>query len=370
MKKILITPRRYVQGPGVLDELGASVKPFGEKAVILWDKLVKRLFGETVLASFREAGVEAVEVEFPGEATLAERSRVAQIAAEVKAAAIVALGGGKVLDVAKGAANDAKTAMVSCPTIASTDSPTSACSVWYDEEGNYVGFDCWPFNPDLVLVDTRVIAGAPVRTFVAGMGDALATWLEAEAVYKSRSLNFAGGHTTMAAMTLASLCFETILDFGREAKRDVERHLVTPAVEKVVEANVLHSGIGFESVGLACAHDVGNFLSNFHECHEKGLMHGDKVAFGILTQLCLDEETDLELKRTVTDFLIDVGLPVTLADLGLDGLPKERLDAIGTFCAAEGSLTRNHRFPITPEAVVDALFSADAYGTKRKRQCS
>ena len=365
MKKILITPRRYIQGPGVLHELGESIKPLGGKVVLLWDAVVKDLFGETVLASCHETGIETLETLFCGEATLAERERVAGIATEQQATTIVGLGGGKVLDVAKGAANDAKTAMVSCPTIASTDSPTSACSVWYDAEGNYVGFDCWPFNPDLVLVDTRVIAGAPVRTFVAGMGDALATWLEAEAVYKSRSLNFAGGHATLAAMTLASLSFETILEYGRAAKSDVERHLVTPAVEKVVEANVLHSGIGFESVGLACAHDVGNFLSNFHECHEKGLMHGDKVAFGILTQLCLDEETDLDIKETVVDFLIDVGLPVTLAELGLDALPRERLEAIGEFCAGEGSLTSNHRFPVTPESIVDALFSADAYGAER-----
>ena len=46
--------------------------------------------------------------------------------------------------------------MVTCPTIASNDSPTSAASVWYDENHNFVGFDCWPFNPDIVLVDTQV----------------------------------------------------------------------------------------------------------------------------------------------------------------------------------------------------------------------
>ncbi len=119
----------------------------------------------------------------------------------------VGIGGGKVLDVAKAVAVDNHIGMVTCPTIASNDSPTSAASVWYDDNHNFVGFDCWPFNPDIVLVDTQVIANGPVRAFVAGMGDALSTWVEAEAAFKSRAMNIAGGRPTMAAMMLARLCF-------------------------------------------------------------------------------------------------------------------------------------------------------------------
>ena len=147
-----------------------------------------------------------------------------------------------------------------------------------------------------MLVDTQVIANGPVRAFVAGMGDALSTWIEADAAFKSRAQNIAGGHPTMAAMAIARLCFETLLEHGLDAKRDVEHHVVTPAVEKVVEANVLLSGLGFESGGLATAHMIGNLLSNVPECKQKGLMHGEKVAFGIITQLCLDDDCDVDDK--------------------------------------------------------------------------
>jgi glycerol dehydrogenase len=247
MRKILIAPRRYVQGPDVLAELGELLKPLGTKALLLWDGPLKGLVGNTVRQSLQKAGIAFLEVDFQGEATLAERKRVGDLAAKEGCNISVAIGGGKVLDVGKGAAVDHKMRIVTVPTIASNDSPTSAASVWYDENHLFQGFECWYFNPDLVLVDSRVIVNAPVRTFVAGMGDALATWIEMEASMQSRTKNLAGARPTMAAEALAKLCFETLLEYGIDAKRDVENHVLTPAVGKVIEANILLSGIGFES---------------------------------------------------------------------------------------------------------------------------
>ena len=366
MKKVLIAPRKYVQGRGVLGELGEYLKLLGKKPLVLWDPVVKQLVGSTVRQSLQRASLELVEVDFAGEATAAERSRVGGIAAQSRVDMAVGIGGGKVLDVAKAVAVDNHIGMVTCPTIASNDSPTSAASVWYDDNHNFVGFDCWPFNPDIVLVDTQVIANGPVRAFVAGMGDALSTWVEAEAAFKSRAMNIAGGRPTMAAMTLARLCFETLLEHGLDAKRDVELHVVTPAVEKVIEANVLLSGLGFESGGLATAHMIGNLLSNVPECQKRGLMHGEKVAFGIVTQLCLDDEMDADEKAVIVDFQIEIGLPVTFSQLNLEGVTRERLQAIGEACAGPGSLCHNHPFEVTATDIVDAMFAADALGRHRQ----
>ena len=364
MKTVLIAPRKYVQGRGVLSELGDYLKMFGQKPLILWDSCVRELVAETVQASLQAAGLEMVDVEFQGEATAGERARVTQIARESGADISVGIGGGKVLDVAKGVAVDAGIKMVTCPTIASNDSPTSAASVWYDQDHNFIGFECWPLNPDLVMVDTRVIAEGPVRAFVAGMGDALSTWVESEAAFKTRADNIAGGTPTMASMAIAQLCYETLLEHGIDAKRAVEDKVVTPAVEKVVEANVLLSGLGFESGGLATAHMIANLLSNVPEC--KHLMHGEKVAFGIITQLCLDDEMDVDEKLMIVDFQIAIGLPVTFAELSSEGVGRDRLVSIGEACAGEGSLCHNHPFEITAEGIVDAMIAADALGRERK----
>jgi glycerol dehydrogenase len=259
---------------------------------------------------------------------------------------------------------DADTKMISCPTIASNDSPISAASVWYDEQHNFTGFECWPFNPDIVLVDTGVIAKGPARAFAAGMGDALSTWVETQAAYKTRAGNIAGGTPTLAALAIARLGFDTLMQYGVEAIRAVREGVVTPAVEKIVETNTLHSGLGFESGGLATAHMVANTLSNFPECRH--LMHGEKVGFGIITQLCLDEDTDPDEMYSIVDFEIEIGLPVTFADLNLEGITRDRLMEIGKVCASEGSLCHNHCFEVTAESAVDAMIAADALGQERK----
>jgi len=364
MKTVLLAPHKYVQGRGVLKELGAYVAPLGKKPLVLWDSVVKGIVGETLLASLRQSGLEVVDVDFQGESSHEEVDRVTQIAKDSGADVSIGVGGGKTIDTAKATAAAAGMRMVTVPTIAATDTPTSSATVWYDADGNCTGFECWAANPDVVLVDSQVIASGPLRAFVSGMGDALSTWVEAEAAYKTRATNLGGGVSTMAAMAIARLCFETLLEHGLEARRAVEISVVTPAVEKVIEANVLLSGLGFESGGLATAHMIGNILSSYAEC--KSLMHGEKVGFGIISQLCLDDDVDMEEVHAIVDFEIALGLPVTFADLNFTDVTREKLKIIGDVCAGEGSLCANHPFEVTVDGVIDAMIAADALGQMRK----
>jgi len=100
------------------------------------------------------------------------------------------------------------------------------------------------------------------------------------------------------------------------------------------------------------------------ECKE--LMHGEKVGFGIVTQLCLDDEFDVVDVYDVVDFEIEIGLPVTFADVNLEGVTRDRLRQIGDLCAGEGSLCHNHPFEVTSESIVDAMIAADALGRERQ----
>ncbi|MBL7222605.1 MAG: glycerol dehydrogenase [Candidatus Brocadiae bacterium] len=363
MKSVLIAPRKYVQGKGVLEEIGTYLALLGKKPMVLWDGAVKGIVGDTVLASIQEAGLEIVDVAFNGETTRAEAARVAEIIRDQGADVSVGIGGGKCLDTAKAASVETGVRLMTCPTIASNDSPTSGATVWYDDNHFFLGFDCWPFNPDIVMVDTQVIAGAPVRALVAGMGDALSTWVETESALKTSPINLGGGVPTQAAIAIARLCFDTLMEHGVEARRAAELNLVTPAVERIVEANVLLSGLGFESGGLATAHMIGNLLTGFPECN--AYYHGEKVAFGVVSQLCLDPDVPTDEKYRIVDWCIAVGLPVTFAALSLEGVERERLATIGDVCAGEGSLCANHRFEVTSDGVVDAMFAADALGRER-----
>ncbi|MCL2126753.1 MAG: glycerol dehydrogenase [Treponema sp.] len=362
MKKAILLPRKFVQGRGVISEVGTYAAMLGKKAVVMWGAKTKATVGDAVLASLKAAGVEYTDVHFNGECTKDEANRIAAIAKGHDC--VVGLGGGKAIDTAKAVAIYAKLPHVIVPTVASNDSPTSACSVWYDADGVCVGYDLWPANPDYILVDPQVIADAPLRYFIAGIGDAMATWFEAEASYASRAVTCSGGTPTMTAMAMAKLCYETLKEYGLSAIEDVKVHAVTPAVEKVIEASVLLSGIGWESGGLATAHTLGNGLPALPETHH--YLHGEKVAFGLMTQLCLDDSLSTALVEETALFLAKAGLPVCFADLNMDKISDERLAEWSKNNAGEGSFVNNHNFGVSPEDLHDAMLSADALGKRMK----
>lgn len=190
---------------------------------------------------------------------------------------MVGLGGGKTLDTAKAIGYYQKLPVVIIPTIASTDAPTSALSVIYTEAGEFEEYLIYPKNPDMVVMDTAIIAKAPVRLLVSGMG-MRSLRFEAKACYDARAISMAGGQSTEAALRLARLCYDTLLAEGEKARLAAQAGVVTDALERIIEANTYLSGIGFESSGLAAAHAIHNGFTILEECHH--LYHGEKVAFG------------------------------------------------------------------------------------------
>jgi glycerol dehydrogenase len=362
MIKVFIAPRRYVQGAGVLKEIGKYVAPLGKRALVAWGPNVSQVFADGIGKSLAEHNVEMISFVFSGEC---DRPQVAAGVEKVKAEAadvVIGLGGGKAIDLGKAIAMGSSVKFASVPTIASNDAPTSAATVYYTCEGDFEGWDLWPVNPDLVLVDTEVIVNAPARWLVSGMGDGLCTWYEAEAAFKGRRTALAGGVATLAAMHLARLCGETIFEFGADAKRDCELHVVTPAVEKIVEANTLLSGIGFESGGVATAHAIGNGLTAV----ARAFSHGERVAFGLVAQLCMDEDVPAAERLRAVDFMVAVGLPVTLGELGIGDISREELMSLATAFTGPGSIAHNHVFTVTPFDIYSAMIAADALGRERR----
>jgi glycerol dehydrogenase len=210
-----------------------------------------------------------------------------------------------------------------------------------------------------VLVDTQVIAQAPPRLLVAGMGDALATWFEARTCVAGSVKNMRGGGSSATALALAELCYRTLLADGAEALLAVSTQVVTPSLERLVEANTLLSGLGFESSGLAAAHAVHNGLTASHDTH--AYLHGEKVAFGLLVQLVLEGAPRTTVDE-VLGFSSSVGLPITLADIGLAEPTRDQLDPIARRATAPGETIHNEPFEVTPEMVADAILAADAMG--------
>lgn len=354
----LIAPRRYIQGRGVLASIGKHMAEIGQQPLVIADDNVWRLAGDKLSSSFQEAGIDFKREVFGGVCSHREIDRIAEVARASGADVVAGVGGGTTLDTAKAVGHQAGIAWVTVPTVASTDAPTSALSVVYTEDGVFEEYVFFPHNPDLVLVDTELCAGAPFRFLVSGMGDALATWVEARATAEARQPTMAGGLPTMAGLALAKLCWDTLIDYGFSARQAAQQHVVTPALEKVVEANTLLSGLGFESGGLAAAHTVHNGLTALPPTHH--FMHGEKVNFGTLTQFALEDRPTREFNEFVS-FCMSVGLPTTLADLGLADVSKQELLTVAKAATAPGETIHNMPFSVTPEMVVDAMVAADSY---------
>jgi glycerol dehydrogenase len=369
MLSVFCSPSRYTQGKNATASLGQEMIGLGLRgpALVVAGRSARRLLSSTWTTTFSEAGIEHAVHPFGGECSLAEIERVKAAARQHKAQVIVGAGGGKVLDTARAVAADLDSPVVTCPTVASSDAPCSALSVLYTDQGVFQEYRFYRKNPDLVLVDTRVIAQGPPRLLVAGMGDALATWFEARTCAEGHVRNMRGGASTRSALALAKLCYETLREDGAEALRAVRAQVVTPALERLVEANTLLSGLGFESSGLAAAHAVHNGLTAAPATHD--YFHGEKVAYGLLVQLVLEGQPR-SVREPVLRFATEVGLPVTLAEIGLHEMPPELLHRVAQRATAQGETIHNEPFEVRPDLVADAILAADALGRGWKKQHS
>ncbi len=365
MLSVFCSPSRYTQGKNATAFLGQEMATLGLSgpALIVGSKSAAAFLSETWAKSLPDAGFAYHVYPFGGECSLAEIERVKAEARFQQANVIVGAGGGKALDTARAAAADLRLPVVCCPSVASSDAPCSALSIIYTDDGVFQECRIFRKNPDLVLVDTELIAHSPARLLVAGMGDALATWFEAKTCVEGAVRNMRGGASTRSALALAQLCYRTLLEDGLDALAALQTKSVTPGLERLVEANTLLSGLGFESSGLAAAHAVHNGLTAAPET--RAFLHGEKVAFGTLVQLVMEGQPPSVFEE-VLRFSTSVGLPVTLADIGLDGITEETLDRVAVRATAKGETIHNEPFKVTPAMVADAIRVADSIGREWK----
>jgi glycerol dehydrogenase len=362
LPRVFGAPARYVQGVGVIDQAGHYISRLGlKRAAVLLSPRSLDAEGGRVVQSALDSDLSAEILTFGGECSLEEIEKhtvaVRNLAEPVDG--LVAVGGGKVVDAGRAVARRLDVPVVVVPSLASNDAPCAAVSVIYTPEGVTADAEIYDENPLLVLVDTEVIAEADERYLVAGMGDAMATWYEARACASNpQGVNVFGARPTLAATALARLCADTIYAQGEEALHSVQTSTVNEALEQVVEANTLLSGLGYESGGLAVCHAVAQGYTLLEQVHQHYL-HGEMVAMGVLAQLML--EADRPEATRAAKFFAAVGLPVHLGQLGLSPDDEESVGAVVGGALAFPYLV-NMPFSVDQSALRKALLDADELG--------
>lgn len=352
MRRQLLAPASYVQGDGVLSTGAPFEDLAGTTAFVLGGNTALSTTEDRIRAGLEAAGISVAAVESGVDScTFSLIDDMTAAAAAVDADVVVGVGGGVALDTSKGVAEAIDASLVTVPTIASTDAPCSSVAVVYDEQGNFDGYVHRGHDPELVVVDTGVIAAAPSRFLRYGMGDAFATRFEAEAVARSGARTHAGGQPTGAATTLAGLTFQNLADYGERALAANDRNAVTPALESIVETNTLLSGMGFESGGLAAAHAFGKGFSKA----DVDAPHGLLIAFSTIAQLVL-EDRDPDLLSEALGVYHDLGLDRRLDDFGID---DDAVTRVAENACGEDTTMSNEPIEVTPRAAADALRTAD-----------
>ena len=352
---LIISPGKVLRGDNILSQSGAEIAKLGNRPLIVGgDRSLSRVesYLQPIIQEQNLTVEQASYLPDCAESSLAKLSEIAQLH---QADFIIGVGGGKALDTAKLLAHQRQISIVTIPTSAATCAGWTALSNIYSETGAFQYDVALDRCPDLIIVDYGLIATAHKRTLVAGIGDAIAKWYEA---------SVSSGNST-ATMTIAAVQQARVLRdilFQKSAAA-----LQNPKGEEwreVVDATVLLAGviggIGGANCRTVAAHAVHNGLTQIPEAHHA--LHGEKVAYGILVQLRLEEmlqknQLATSARKQLLEFYSSIGLPQTLEDLGLKDVSLTQLRHAATVaCQPESDI---HRLPfeVSPEELVAAMVS-------------
>lgn len=357
MKDLLLmrAPLKYVQGKDALKKFYENSKDFGKKFLFVCSHSGYNAVHDLVEESFKGSkAVRHYEI-FGGISSVGEIKKMEEIVKNEKIDVVVGVGGGSAIDTAKATAYYMKKRVAIIPTVCATDAPCTGLSVIYNDDHSFNSYLFYPNNPDLVIVDSGVIAKSPSKFLVAGMGDALGTYFEARACVKTSSKSLENGGITLSAMALCKLCYETLIKDGKKALISVNNQLVTPELNAIIEANTYLSGVGADNGGLCVAHSFYNGVTSLGK---KTAMHGNCVAYGTLVQLLLENADSKEFNE-VRDFMYSVGLPLTLEEIGVED--SDALKISEASCA-KGESIHNLSGDVTVEELKDAILLCDRLG--------
>lgn len=334
MNKILKAPMKYIQGRGVLNHLSDYIDQGYMRIVIIADDFVIQNMKVQLLHSFEDEEIILLSVP-----EICSKKRLNELIKDYTINVldlIVGIGGGKTMDVAKGLSYYTDSDVIVVPTVASTDAPCSSIAVLYHDDFTFDSYLHLKRSPSAILVDVDVIAKAPLRLFIAGIGDALSTYIEAKACYEANKMTDAGGTVSYSALMIAKACYDSVMEYAIKAVDDVKKEIISEAVENIIETNILLSGIGFESGGLSIAHTLHNALTKVKS--NKQNMHGEVVAYATLVQLVCNQD-----KKMLSEAYIlckQIGLPVSLKELEIV-LNKDIIKILETECLKKHSNIHN-----------------------------
>ena len=362
----LIAPARVLRGEGAWEACLPAIGALCRRPLLLGRSCATEALRDGLAADLRRLGLDPLLAQLQFDCCEEDLRRLQQAVitanaeplAVVPIDAVLAAGGGKVMDAGKLLADRLGLPCITVPTSAATCAGWTALANLYSPAGAFIGDVSLQRSPALLVFDHRLILQAPPRTLASGLADAMAKWYEA-AVSSASSTDCLVHQAVQMARVLR---YQLLLE-GKEA-------MAQPGGEawaRVAEACGLTAGVIGGLGGARCrtvgAHAVHNGLTQLAASH--GHLHGEKVGFGILVQLRLEElvgsnRLASQARRQLLGFFRQLSLPVTLAELGLVEATLNDLQRVCSFACQPGSDLHRLPFAVSPADLLSALVSTDA----------
>jgi glycerol dehydrogenase-like iron-containing ADH family enzyme len=350
---LLVAPARVVRGRHALTDAIEYIMQLGQRPLIVGGDRSLELSQLQVLSDRPELEIDRVN--YTPDCCESSLDRLQTAAMTHQADLIIGIGGGKCLDTAKLLAHRCRLPVVTIPTSGATCAAWTALSNIYSESGAFLYDVSLDRCPDLLVLDYSIVATAPQRMLVAGIGDAIAKWYEA---------SVSSGHSAQTLLIAAVQQARVLRDILFQKSASALEHPGGEEWQEVVDATVLLAGVIGGLGGAQCrtvaAHAVHNGLTHLPSSHHA--LHGEKVAYGILVQLRLQEMLQGDrlaatARQQLLDFYTSIGLPKTLADLGLNDITIAQLHHAATLACKPDSDLHRLPFTVTPEQLVAAMVS-------------
>lgn len=356
------TPEIYVNEPDAIKSLGPLVDTYGKRALIVWSQTARKVTQEKVIESLGVERISYMEYLFEGYPTLEKAERIAELAGEKDIEVLIAIGGGRVLDVTKAAGDISLLPVASVPTIAATCAAWAALSVLYTDEGNFDHFRQNKHSPKLIIADTQILADAPIRYLRAGVVDTLAKWYET-AVCNGDSFSF------INAVNSAKLAFDFLNEKAEKVIEDAEKSKADETTAKAVDAILFLAGNVGSYVGEKA---YSGFAHPFYHSSRiiketRGTLHGELVAFGLIMQAVLEKKSGEEIQAIVRKFR-ELKVAFTLEEIGISDQAERKLQIISNRIQEVFPNLTLLKGNTDERAVINAAYEADFYVKADRRE--
>ncbi|MCU0547926.1 MAG: iron-containing alcohol dehydrogenase family protein [Leptolyngbya sp. Prado105] len=353
-----IAPAQVVRGFGAIEQVGDQIARLGRRPLMIGGERSLDVVKSRFKSVFKSHSLQAAKASYGRDCSEVTLANLKVSVAEHQADLIIGVGGGKALDTAKLVAYQCNLPIVTVPTSAATCAAWTALSNVYSDQHAFLYDVGLARCPELLILDYDLIATAPQRTLVAGIGDAIAKWYEA---------SVSSGHSDKTLLIAAVQQARVLRDILFQKSKSALQNPLGSDWQEVVDASVLMAGVIGGIGGAQCrtvaAHAVHNGLTHLLESHHA--LHGEKVAFGILVQLRLEEMLQGNLlavtsRQQLLKFYDEIGLPKTLSDLGLGEVSIAQLQHAAEVACSENSDIHRLPFHVAPSQLMAAMVSTTA----------